>query len=308
MAEPWTAELGAISGLRVRWDEPLARYTTYKVGGPADALVWADDAGQAEAVLAVAKGCDVPVLPLGRGSNMLVADKGVRGIVLKLGREFDTVEADGDTVTAGAAVPMSVMSKECAKRGLSGAEFLFGIPGSMGGGIRMNAGAHGASVADIALGARALGWDGATHDLSAADLGFAYRTSQLGAYFCGLRGTFRLEPDDPTRVEAKTKEYYYQRLASQPLDLPSAGCVFRNPDVASAGKLIDDLGLKGLSSGAASVSEKHANFLVAADGATAEDVGALICDVRRRVFDACGVRLELEIKLVGEEPPQVAPW
>ena len=308
MAQAWTAELGAISGLRIRWDEPLARYTTYKVGGPADALVWADDAQQTEAVLALAKGRDIPFLALGRGSNMLVADKGVRGIVLKLGRDFGTVDVDGDTVTAGAAVPMSVMSKECAKRGLSGAEFLFGIPGSMGGGIRMNAGAHGASVGDITVAARALGWDGATYELSAADLGFGYRTSELGRHFCGLSGTFRLRPDDPARVEAKTKEYYYQRLASQPLDLPSAGCVFRNPDVASAGKLIDDLGLKGLSSGAVRVSEKHANFLVAADGATAADVAALIRDVRLRVFDATGVRLELEIRLVGEEPPQVAPW
>jgi UDP-N-acetylmuramate dehydrogenase len=308
MANAWAAELAAIPGLRVRWDQPLARYTTYKVGGPADALVWADDDAQAAAILAVAKAHDVPVLPLGRGSNMLVADKGVRGIVLKLGRAFDKVEADGAGVTAGAGVPMSVMSKECAKLGLSGAEFLFGIPGSMGGGIRMNAGAHGACVADITVGARALGWDGAMHDVSAAELAFDYRTSSLGDYFCGLSGQFRLQPDDPNRVEAKTKEYYHQRLASQPLNLPSAGCVFRNPDVGSAGKLVDDLGLKGLASGAARVSEKHANFLVAGDGATAEDVGALICDVRRRVFDATGVRLELEIKIVGEEPPQVAPW
>ncbi len=308
MAKAWAAELAAIPRLRVLWDQPLARYTTYKVGGPADALVWADDDAQAVAILGVAKGHEVPVLPLGRGSNMLVADRGVRGIVLKLGREFDKVEATGADVKAGAAVPMSVMSKECAKLGLSGAEFLFGIPGSMGGGIRMNAGAHGACVADITVGARALGWDGAAYDVSAADLAFDYRTSSLGDHFCGLSGHFRLRPDDPERVEATTKEYYHQRLASQPLNLPSAGCVFRNPDVGSAGKLVDDLGLKGLASGAARVSEKHANFLVAGDGATAEDIGALIRDVRRRVFDAVGVRLELEIKIVGEESPQVAPW
>ena len=308
MAKAWVADLAAIPGLRVKWDQPLARYTTYKVGGPADALVWADDDAQAGAILAVAKGHDVPVLPLGRGSNMLVADKGVRGIVLKLGRAFDTVAANGADVIAGAAVPMSVMSKECAKLGLSGAEFLFGIPGSMGGGIRMNAGAHGACVADITVGARALGWDGATQDVSAEQLAFGYRTSSLGHHFCGLGGHFRLAPDDPARVEAKTKEYYHQRLASQPLNLPSAGCVFRNPDVGSAGKLVDELGLKGLAAGAVRVSEKHANFLVAGDGATANDVGALIRDVRRRVFDAAGVRLELEIRIVGEGPPQVAPW
>lgn len=308
MAQGWTGDLAAIPGLRAKWGERLARYTTYKIGGPADAIVWADDQRQAEAILEVAKGHDVPVLPLGRGSNMLVSDSGVRGIVLKLGREFDTVAVDGEVVAAGAAVPMSVMSKECAKQGLSGAEFLFGIPGSMGGGIRMNAGAHGSSVADITVSARALGWDGATHDLAGDALGYAYRTSNLGDYFCGLDGTFRLQPDDPARVEATTKDYYHQRLASQPLNLPSAGCVFRNPDVGSAGKLIDDLGLKSHSSGAVRVSERHANFLVAADGATAADVGSLICDVRRRVLDACGIRLDLEIKIVGEDPPQVAPW
>jgi UDP-N-acetylmuramate dehydrogenase len=307
MPQGWTDDLAAIPGLRAKWDEPLARYTTYKVGGPADALVWADDQRQAEAILRVAKGHDVPVLPLGRGSNMLVSDSGVRGIVLKLGREFDAVVVDGNAVTAGAAVPMSVMSKECAKRGLSGAEFLFGIPGSMGGGVRMNAGAHGTCVADITVSARALGWDGATHELSVTDLDYDYRTSSLGRYFCGLDGTFELQPEDPDRVEARTKDYYHQRLASQPLNMPSAGCVFRNPDVASAGKLIDDLGLKGHSAGAVTVSEKHANFLVAAAGATAADVAALIRDVRRRVFDASGVQLDLELKIVGEEPPEVVP-
>ena len=242
----------------------------------------------------------VPLFALGRGSNLLVSDKGLRGIVLKLGADFERIETDGTRVTAGSAVPMSVLSKECAKRGLSGAEFMFGIPGSVGGGVRMNAGAHGTCMADIVTTVVALGHDGALHELDREAVDFRYRDSALGSHVCAVEATFSLIPDDPDAVDAKTKAYYFQRLESQPLSLPSAGCVFRNPDVRSAGKLIDECGLKGLSVGGARVSEKHANFIVGSEGATAADVVALIEEVRRRIKETTGATLELEIKILDE--------
>ncbi len=304
MARPgtaaWKEALAATNGLRIRWDEPLAHHTSFRIGGPADAVVWADTHDQLIAVHRLAQASDVPIFTLGRGSNLLVSDKGLRGIVLKLGADFERIAVDGTRVTAGSAVPMSVLSKECAKRGLRGVEFMFGIPGSVGGGVRMNAGAHGTCMADVVTAVVALGHDGALHELDWEALDFQYRDSALGNYVCAVDTVFSLIADDPATVEAKTKEYYFQRLESQPLSLPSAGCVFRNPDVRSAGKLIDECGLKGLSVGRARVSEKHANFIVASEGATASDVLALIEEVQRRIKEATGATLELEIKIIDE--------
>jgi UDP-N-acetylmuramate dehydrogenase len=301
----WRDELLAL-GVRVRWQEPLARYTSFKIGGPADALVWADTREQLAGVAALVRRHGLAFLALGRGTNLLVSDQGRRGVVLKLGRDFEGLEVEGDVVRVGAAVPMSVLSKECAKHGLSGAEFLFGIPGSVGGGARMNAGAHGRCFADITTRAEVLEWEGAFRVLDRRQLAFAYRRSALDRYVCATEIWCALRPDDPDAVERRTKEYYHHRLATQPLSLPSAGCVFRNPDVGSAGKMIDECGLKGLSVGGARVSEKHANFIVAPEAATAEDVLRLIAEVRRRVKEKTGADLELEIQIVeahgrGEE-------
>ena len=299
-ASTWRDALRQIQDLRVHWDEPVARHTSFKIGGRADAVVWADTRDQLLKVHDVAKRWEVPLFVLGRGSNLLVSDKGIRGIVLKLGQGFEGVEVRGTDVIAGAAAPMSVLSKECAKRGLSGAEFMFGIPGSVGGGVRMNAGAHGACVGDLVVSVVALGHDGAFHDLEHDALSFGYRDSLLGDYVCAVEATFSLSPGDPEAVEAQTKARYYERLESQPLSLPSAGCVFRNPDVGSAGKLIDECGLMGLSVGGARVSEKHANFIVASEGATANDVLTLIAEVKRRVKAQTGADLALEIKILAE--------
>jgi UDP-N-acetylmuramate dehydrogenase len=297
----WRDELSGIPELRVKWDEPLARYTSFKIGGPADAVVWADTREQLCQVAEVLRVYRVPLLTLGRGTNLLVNDRGFRGVVLKLGKEFEAIHFDGVRVRAGAAVPMSVLSKECAKQGLSGVEFIFGIPGSVGGGLRMNAGAHGSCFADVVVSAEALDWDYQFVTLDHAGLRFGYRHSILGEYVCTTEATFELTEETPTAVEERTKTYYFQRMASQPLSLPSAGCVFRNPDVGAAGKLIDECGLKGLSVGGARVSEKHANYIVGSEGATAEDVLRLIAEVRRRVKEQTGAELELEVKVIEEE-------
>lgn len=294
----WRQELEAIPDLRVKWNEPLSKYTSFKIGGPADAVVWVDTREQLRAVAHVLRKYRVPLLTLGRGSNLLVSDEGFRGVALKLGTEFEQIHFEGERVRAGAAVPMSVLAKECAKQGLSGVEFLFGIPGSLGGGVRMNAGAHGSCFADVVVEVEVLDWEGIYRRLDRSALRFSYRDSVLGEYVAATEILFALRRDDPEAVEERTKALYNQRRETQPLSLPSAGCVFRNPDVGSAGRLIDELGLKGLTRGGARVSEKHANFIVSSEGATAADVLALIEEIRRRVKERTGTDLELEIKIV----------
>lgn len=295
----WQQELEAISELRIKWNEPLSKYTSFKIGGPADAVVWADTREQLRAVAHVLRKHGVPLLTLGRGSNLLISDEGFRGVALKLGADFEQIHfEEGERVRAGAAVPMSVFAKECAKQGLSGVEFLFGIPGSLGGGVRMNAGAHGSCFADVVFEVEALDWEGIFRRLDRSELRFSYRDSVLGEYVAATEILFALRRDDPQAVEERTKALYNQRRSTQPLSLPSAGCVFRNPDVGSAGRLIDELGLKGLRIGGARVSEKHANFIVGSEGATAADVLALIEEIRRRVKERTGIDLELEIKII----------
>jgi UDP-N-acetylmuramate dehydrogenase len=297
----WRQELGAVPDLRVKWDEPLSKYTSFKIGGPADAVVWADTREQLRAVAGVLRRRGVPLLTMGRGSNLLVSDAGFRGVVLKLGTDFEQIAFEGTRARAGAAVPMSVFAKECAKQGLSGVEFIFGIPGSLGGGVRMNAGAHGSCFADVVVEVEALDWEGVYRRLDRSELRFVYRDSVLGEYVAATEVLFDLKRDDPDAVEERTKAFYYQRRESQPLSLPSAGCVFRNPDVGSAGRLIDELGLKGFAIGGARVSEKHGNFIVGSEGATAADVRALIGEIRRRVKERTGTDLELEIKIIEPE-------
>lgn len=301
MNDAWKQELDTIPFLRIKWNEPLARFTSFKIGGPADALVWADSREQLAAIAAVVRKHTLRLLPIGRGTNLLIGDAGFRGIAMKLGRDFETIQfLEDNRVRAGAAVPMSIFSKECAKHGLSGAEFMFGIPGALGGGLRMNAGAHGSDFSAIAAEVEALGWDGEFHRLDHAAMEFQYRTSALGngEYVCATEAVYALKPEDPAAVEERTKGYYYGRLTTQPLHLPSAGCVFRNPDVGAAGKLIDECGLKGMAVGSVRVSEKHGNYMVASEGATAEDVLKLIEIVRRRIKERFGTDLELEIKII----------
>ncbi len=296
----WRDSLAAVEGLRLRWDEPLARYTSYKIGGPADAFAQADTVKQLERVAQIAREYETPIMIIGRGSNLLISDKGIRGIVLKLGKVFEEISFEGDTALSGCAALMSAFSKRCAVEGLSGAEFMFGIPGSVGGGVCMNAGAHGQSMSDIVASVDVLEWSGHTKRVERDELGFRYRGSRIGEYMCALFCRFEMERGDPTAIEALRKRYYAERRASQPLSLPSAGCAFRNPDVSSAGRLIDECGLKGLTIGGVQVSERHANFLVASANASSSDVRRLVEEVRRRVHAETGVWLQLEMKILNE--------
>jgi UDP-N-acetylmuramate dehydrogenase len=284
-------------------DALIAELTTYRLGGPAAILVRVAD----EAALAVVADCltcgQVPVLVVGRGSNLLVADRGFEGLAVVLGDAFDTVELDAHEgrVRAGGAVALPVLARRAAAAGLSGLEFFVGIPGSVGGAVKMNAGGHGRETKDVLETAWSMDLHGEPRGIaprSAAALDFGYRTSALSASDVVTAAEFVVTPDDPGACEERVAEIVRWRRANQPGGA-NAGSVFRNPPGNSAGRLIDEAGLKGLRVGGASVSEKHANFFQAEPGATAADVRGLVEDVRRKVEKATGVVLQPELRFVG---------
>lgn len=294
----------ALAGV-VERDKPLAPLTTYKFGGPARFYAEVSDEATLRAVLDARRqesGEDLPLLILGRGSNLVVADGGFDGLVIRLGGEFVAVtinEADG-VVTAGAGVPLPRLARTTVKAGRGGLEFFVGIPGSVGGAVRMNAGCHGSETGEWLVAARIL--DTRTGEVSArtpAALDHRYRHSNLGRSDVVLTARFRTVDRDPTEGERIMREITVWRREHQPGGTFNAGSVFKNPPGIAAGKVIDDLGLKGLHVGGAAVSERHANFFVATPDATAQDVFDLVREVRRRVAAATGIELEPEIQFAG---------
>jgi UDP-N-acetylmuramate dehydrogenase len=284
------------AGVSVVRGEELALHTTLRVGGPADALVTVDDEDAlVRAARAVAR-LQVPVLVLGRGSNLLVSDEGWPGVVLRLGPGFRGIEIAGTTVVAGAAEPMPSVATRTAQSGLAGFAWGAAVPGSMGGGVRMNAGAHGADMSDALVSARVI--DLATGSLAVWDaerLGLGYRTSALPGTAVVTSVTLELRPAEPAAVLAEIDAIRTWRREHQPLSRPSCGSVFTNPPGTSAGALIDAAGLKGTRIGGAEVSTIHANFIVTRPGARAADVEALIELVADRVRATSGVTLHPEV-------------
>lgn len=291
------------SGLRgeVRASEPLARHTTLRVGGPAAALAVVEDARDLAALAEVCAARDAPWLVLGRGSNLLVADEGWPGAVVVLGRGFRGVAVDGEVVEAGGAEPMPGLATEVAKAGLGGLEFGIAIPGTLGGAVRMNAGAHGGEVREVLAWADVarLRAGGAVERWDVGALGMRYRRTSLPDDGVVVRAQLRLRRVDPDTSRAAMAEMRRWRRAHQPLSEPSCGSVFANPDGDSAGRLVDRAGMKGHRVGRARVSEKHANFIVCEPGATAADVRAVIEDVRAAVAAEHGVTLRTEVVLAG---------
>ena len=291
-------------GLKTSRDEPLARFTTMRVGGPADLFTTVHNAFELRAVIRFARARELPHVLLGRGSDLVISDRGIRGLVIQVRAEGSRV--DGDHYTAEAGVPMARAATETQKAGLSGLEFGLAIPGTVGGAVWANAGAHDADVAAILRSSRILAADGAESVVPAADLDLAYRDTRLKHVAPGspaevvLDATFRLVPAEPDVIKARLDEIRRWRQAHQPLGLPSAGSVFRNPDGDSAGRLIDAAGLKGTRIGGAVVSEKHANFIVNDQKGTAEDVRRLGDHVREVVARTHGVELVYEIAFVGD--------
>ncbi len=291
-------------GLKTSRDEPLARFTTMRVGGPADLFTTVHNAFELRAVIRYARARELPHLVIGRGSDLVISDRGVRGLVIQVRAEGSRVE--GDRYTAESGVPMARAATETQRAGLSGLEFGLAIPGTVGGAVWANAGAHESDVAAILESARLLAADGTEAVLPAVDLALAYRDTRLKHVAPGqpaeivLDATFRLTPADPDTIKGRLDDIRRWRQAHQPLGLPSAGSVFRNPDGDSAGRLIDAAGLKGTRIGGAVVSEKHANFIVNDQKGTAADVRRLGDHVRAVVTERHGIELEYEITFVGD--------
>ncbi len=280
-------------------DEPLSRHTSFRIGGPADALVLAETLEDLKACLDFAQEQGLPLFILAAGTNLLVRDGGMRGLVLKLEGDFKSMAFDGRRVRCGAGANLALLSRRAGEASLSGLEFAIGIPGTLGGGLVMNAGAHGGELSRVV---RRLGTleGGELRECPAEEAGFTYRGSRFkGGSGLILWADLELVPGDYETIQARMKEALDQRRGSQPLALPNAGCVFKNPPGASAGRLIEECGLKGLRRGGATVSTLHANFIVNEGGARASDVLGLMQVVRERVKKEKGVSLENEVLVVG---------
>jgi UDP-N-acetylmuramate dehydrogenase len=301
---PPVAERLEAAGVRIERDVLVAELTTYSVGGPVAVLARVDSAAALGALAAALAGELPPLLVVGRGSNLLVADAGFDGLGVVLGGEFEDLDlaAGSGQVHAGAAVPLPVLARRTAAAARAGLEFYVGIPGSVGGAVRMNAGGHGRETADVLVEAEvvdlAAGVAAHVERRPAAAFEFGYRHSALSPTEVVTGATFRVAPGRVEAAEAELADVVRWRREHQPGG-SNAGSVFANPPGDSAGRLIDSLGLKGLRVGGAVVSPKHANFFQAEAGATADDVRALVVEVRRRVFAATGVRLVPELRMVG---------
>lgn len=280
-------------------DHPLADLTWFRVGGPADVLFTPADEDDLAAALS-ALPADVPVTVIGLGSNLIVRDGGVPGLVIRLGgKAFGSIAIEGETIRAGTAVPDMKLARAAAEAGLDGLAFYRGIPGSIGGALRMNAGAHGGETTDVLVEARAVDRSGTLHVLSHAEMGFAYRHCSAPADLIFTQATYRGRPGDRAAIEAEMDRVTAAREAAQPIRERTGGSTFKNPDGGKAWQLVDAAGCRGLTRGGAQVSEMHCNFLINRGGATAADIEGLGEEVRARVRETSGIDLHWEIKRIG---------
>lgn len=286
--------------IRGRYSEnvALAKLTWFRVGGPAEVVFRPADRDDLAHFLAH-RPAGVPVTVIGVGSNLLVRDGGVPGVVLRLGRAFAEIQVEGETVVAGAAALDINVARASLEAGVAGLEFLVGVPGTIGGALRMNAGAFGSEMQDVTLSAEAVDRDGRVHRLTPRDLGFCYRGSGVPEEWVFTAATLAGRAGDPSEIARRMAEIAAAREKSQPLRTRTGGSTFKNPPGARAWELIERAGCRGLRRGGAMVSEKHCNFLINTGTATAADLEGLGEEVRRRVFEATGVRLEWEIRRVG---------
>jgi UDP-N-acetylmuramate dehydrogenase len=281
-------------------DEPLKRYTAWKIGGPADALLEPGTVEDLISATQIAREHDIPVTILGGGTNVLVRDGGIRGLTIRLAKSLRNVEIEGTTVTADAGVLYPVLANTTAGRGLAGLQFATGIPGTVGGAVYMNAGAYGSETAEVLDWADVLR-DGEVIRMENRDLDLSYRHSALHDHpgWIVLRAGYTLVPGDPTELKARIKEFRAQRMSGSP-NRPSCGSTFKRPQGDFPGRVIEAAGLKGTRVGNIEVSPVHANYLVNLGGGTAEDAIALIELVRKTVHEKLGIELESEVRIVGE--------
>ena len=283
----------------IRADEPLSAHTSFEIGGPADFMLWPSTAPELAAIFAYASEHELPIFILGNGSNLLVSDRGMEGLVVNTAR-FDRLEVADDHITVGAGVLLKDLSYAAAEAGLTGLEFACGIPGSLGGAVFMNAGAYEGEMKDVIESVTVMDPSGCVYDIPAEDMHFHYRYSRLKdePLVC-LAATLRLAPGNPVEIESTIAELTERRESRQPLELPSAGSTFKRPPGHYAGPLIIEAGYQGHQIGGAQISLKHAGFIVNQGGATAKDVLDLIAAVQDGVEAKSGVRMEPEVRMVG---------
>lgn len=283
----------------VRFFEPMSKHTSFRIGGPAEVMVFPKNAEELAQLLKLSKKLDCKFAILGAGTNILAPDAGLSGVVICLKDALDSISLfDGNKLRVDAGVTMSRAAVYAAAAGLSGLEFAHGIPGTVGGGVYMNAGAYGGEIAMVCESVDVMSWDGQISTVACEEMGFSYRHSRLedeGGVVVSV--VFKLTPKEEALIRGQMQELMQKRKASQPLELPSAGSAFKRPVGGYAAALIDQAGLKGYRIGGAAVSSKHAGFVVNVENATAADVLALLAYVADKVFDDSGIRLEPEIRL-----------
>ena len=297
----WIRKLGEQVEILVA--EPMKNHTTFRIGGPADALALPKTPEEVAEVVRFCHEHAQPYYVLGNGSNLLVSDEGYRGLVLQLYRNFNDIQVNGETITVQSGAMLAVVARTAYQTGLTGLEFASGIPGTIGGAVVMNAGAYGGEMKNVLKEVTVLTKEGEVLVIPAKALELGYRTSVIPKNgWIVLGAVLQLKKGDQEQILARMEELKEQRITKQPLDLPSAGSTFKRPEGYFAGKLIMDAGLRGFTVGGAQVSEKHCGFVVNRGNATAADVWELICEVKRRVKEMTGVELEPEVKLLGDFP------
>lgn len=292
---------GCAGGENVRRQEPMSLHTTFRIGGPADLFVTPGSIQAVADSIRICKETQTPYAVIGNGSNLLVSDTGYRGVIIQIGRNLNQVSVNGEEIRAQAGAMLSVIAKTALSESLTGFEFASGIPGTLGGATVMNAGAYGGEMKDVLTEVTVLTREGEIRTVPAEKLEMGYRTSLAAKNgWIILEAVLKFQKGDAEAIRGRMEELKMQRVTKQPLDLPSAGSTFKRPEGYFAGKLIMDAGLRGFTVGGAQISEKHCGFVVNKGGATAEDVRNLICAVQKKVQEDAGVKLEPEVKFLGE--------
>ena len=291
----------AAAGRRILENEPMSRHTSFRIGGPADFLAMPESAEELSALLEVSRLMGEPTLVIGNGTNLLVSDSGVRGLVIRLAGALTGLSSNGTEIEARAGTLLSKTAAFARDRGLSGLEFAHGIPGSVGGGVCMNAGAYDGELGGVLIRSLCLDGDGRIFELDREGHDFGRRRSFFTDHpeCVVLSSVFSLEKGDGEEIQARMDDFRTRRALTQPLEYPSAGSVFKRPEGHFAGKLISDCGLKGLQAGGARVSDMHAGFIINTGGATCADVLELIERIQETVYTRLGVTLESEVKVIG---------
>lgn len=286
---------------KVKYNEKMSKYTTMRVGGPCDCIVFPDEISKIKEVIDFCKNENITFFVIGNGSNLLVKDEGIHGVVIKLGHRFSKIELDGEYILAYAGATMPTLSQLAKKNSLKGLEFACGIPGTIGGGVKMNAGAYGSQISDILYEVTYMDEKEEIKTIKNKDCSFGYRKSifTINPNYVILSAKFKLERGNIDEIENKMKENSLARKAKQPLEYPNFGSVFKRPEGYFVGKLVDDAGLRGYKIGGAQVSTKHTGFIVNVDNATCKDVLNLIGYVQTTVYNKFNVKLTPEVIIIG---------